>query len=164
MNNFIESVPLIYQGTPVAQSRNVGDGYFAGAEASGSYYLRDDFQVGGNVTFTRRHIRDPASTIYQPPGVPFVQGFLYATWLPLPGLSLTPNIELADSRFTPNTAGTVYFQTGAYQLLNFQAAYQFNPGFTVEAGVRNILDQNYQLAYGFPEPGRTFFLNAKVTF
>jgi iron complex outermembrane receptor protein len=172
VKNFIESVPTTYNGTSVTQSQNVGSGYFVGVEASGSYKLRDDLLVGGNATFLRRHIHNPASSIYQPSGVPFVQGFLYVTWSPLPGLSLTPNVELADSRWTSNTAagslppaaGALYYKTGAYQLLNFQIAYQINPQFTVQAGVRNILDQNYQLVDGFPEAGRSFTLSAKVTF
>lgn len=164
VNNFIESVPIVYKGQSVTQSQNVGSGYFVGIEGSGSYYLRDDLLVGGNVTFIRRHIDNPASTVYQPSGVPFIQGFLYATWAPLPCLNLTPSLELADSRWTPNTAGTVYYKTGSYQLLGFQAAYQFNSQFTVQAGARNLLDQNYQLVDGFPEAGRTFFVNAKVTF
>jgi outer membrane cobalamin receptor len=27
----------------------------------------------------------------------------------------------------------------------------------VEAGAKNIFDKNYQLSYGFPREGRTFF-------
>ena len=31
-------------------------------------------------------------------------------------------------------------------------------------GVKNLFDQNYELAWGLPQPGRTFYLKAKATF
>ena len=31
-------------------------------------------------------------------------------------------------------------------------------------GATNLLDQNYQLAQGFPEAGRQFYANARVRF
>ena len=34
----------------------------------------------------------------------------------------------------------------------------------VSAGVRNIFDNEYALAWGFPEPGRTFHIGMKGTF
>jgi len=164
VKNAIQSVNIIYNGTAVTQSQNVGDGYNVGAEISTAYALTDDVQLGGNLTFLRRHIRSPATTLFQPTNVPGVTGFLYATWAATNQLSFTPSLELADNRWTSNTAGTAYYKVGAYQLVNFQAEYKFNPQFSVILGAKNLLDQNYQLVEGFPEMGRSFYANARVTF
>ncbi|WP_051955943.1 TonB-dependent receptor plug domain-containing protein [Beijerinckia mobilis] len=166
VKNLIQSVPFIYNNTALTQSQNVGDGYFVGIEAAGTYQIQDNLMIGGNLTFIRRSITSPRTPYIQPTGVPFAQGFLYLTYRPeiIPGLSITPNVELADSRWTSNTAGTYYYPTGSYQLLNFQATYNVASNFELQAGLRNILDQNYQLVDGFPEPGRTVFFNMRVTF
>ena len=47
-----------------------------------------------------------------------------------------------------------YVKIGAYALLNFNAEYAFDKNTTVAVGATNLLDQNYQLAQGFPEAGR----------
>jgi len=164
VTNVIESVNIVYNGTAVTQSQNVGNGHYIGAEVSGSYELTDSVLLGGNVSFIRRNIHNPASTVYQPTGVPGVTGFLYATWSATEQLSFTPSLELADNRWTANTAGTYYYKLGAYQLVNFEAQYKFNPQFTLSLGAKNLLDQNYQLVDGFPEAGRSFYANARVTF
>ncbi|WP_244395901.1 TonB-dependent receptor plug domain-containing protein [Beijerinckia indica] len=166
VKNLIQSVPFIYNNTALSQSQNIGNGYFVGIEAAGTYSILENLMIGGNLTFIRRSITSPTSPYVQPTGVPFAQGFLYATYRPeaVPGLSFTPNLELADSRWTSNSAGTYYYKTGSYQLLNFQTTYQVGPNFEVQAGLRNILDQNYQLWDGFPEPGRSIFANMRVTF
>jgi iron complex outermembrane recepter protein len=168
VQNLIESVELS-PGT--SQNQNVGTGYFVGAEASGSYRLRDDLSVGGNISFIRRHIDDPQGTgatlpTYEPTGVPFAQGFLYVTWSPLRNLELTPSLQIADSRWTENETSSTYYyyQTGAYHLVNFIGSYQFDNHFTLEAGVKNLLDQNYALSDGYPESGRTFFLKGRLVF
>jgi iron complex outermembrane receptor protein len=48
---------------------------------------------------------------------------------------------------------------GSCALLNFQAEYAFNDMTSMTIGGINLLDENYFLAEGFPEPGRQFFAN-----
>jgi iron complex outermembrane receptor protein len=55
-------------------------------------------------------------------------------------------------------------QTGSYSLLNLQAEYAVDQNLTASIGATNLLDQNYALAEGFPEPGRQFFVNLKARF
>ena len=37
-------------------------------------------------------------------------------------------------------------------------------GATLQAGVKNLFDRNYYYSAGFPEAGRTWFMNARYTF
>ena len=53
---------------------------------------------------------------------------------------------------------------GSYALLNFRADYDFTENFSTAVGVTNLLDQNYALAEGFPEPGRQFYATARAKF
>ncbi len=57
-----------------------------------------------------------------------------------------------------------YVRLGAYALLNFNAEYVLDRNTTIAVGATNILDQNYELADGFPEAGRQFYANARVRF
>jgi len=125
-------------------------------------------------------------------GLPRHKIFLYAAWRATDKLTLTPSLEIASDRtaLVTNCSSTLvanqtiqngnaqnaachsssftgkpnYIDIGAYTLLNFQAAYAWNENATLTVGATNILDQNYELAQGFPEAGRQFFANARVRF
>lgn len=132
-----------------------------------------------------------AVTASQLEGTPRHKAFLYAAWSPMNQLTLTPSLELASDRNALVTscastlvvppAGTQenahglcnkpssprlpnYTQFGAYALVNFQAEYAFSPGTSLNLGVTNLLDQDYTLSEGFPEPGRMFFASMRARF
>ena len=44
-----------------------------------------------------------------------------------------------------------------YLVFDFKAIIKFSEKFQMEAGARNIFDENYETSYGFPREGRTFF-------
>ena len=54
--------------------------------------------------------------------------------------------------------------TGAYTLANIQTSYKVTDNFEVAGGVKNLLDQNFELAWGLPQPGRTFYVKARAIF
>ncbi|MEI9900159.1 MAG: TonB-dependent receptor [Hyphomicrobium sp.] len=125
-------------------------------------------------------------------GTPLNKAFLYAAWKATNSLTLTPSLELASDRtalvtgcastlvVSPatssmqpnnglcNSSNTVpvpnYVDIGAYALLNFNAEYAFDKNTTFAVGATNLLDENYELADGFPEPGRQFYANARAKF
>ena len=84
-------------------------------------------------------------------------------------LSFTPSVEIASDRSSLVTGPTStlllptprpnYVKIGSYALVNLEAAYAFTDGITLNVGAANLLDEDYALAEGFPEPGRTFFAN-----
>jgi iron complex outermembrane receptor protein len=89
---------------------------------------------------------------------------LYADWTPIAHLHVQPNLELDSDRWEVNAAGTGYLRAGAFDLLNARIAYDFPQGIELAIGARNLLDQNYQLAQGYPEAGRSFFVSARYRY
>lgn len=148
----------------MTQTQNVGNGHFWGAEVSADYRMQEDFSLGGNLTIMRRRVYAPYIANFQPIGVPDIKLFLYAGYRPLPGVTLTPSIEMASNRWTSTTNGALYYRTGSYFLTNFNADYQATDNLQFTAGVRNLFDVAYTLTDGFPEPGRSIYLAAKATF
>lgn len=124
-------------------------------------------------------------------GTPTHKWFLYASWKASQALTLTPSLEIATDRNvlvtscdstlvagsgneSASTGGCGkpsssnlhpnYVKLGSYALLNFQAEYALDTNTTIAVGGTNLLDQNYELADGFPEPGRQFYLTARAKF
>ncbi|TAK47244.1 MAG: TonB-dependent receptor [Xanthobacteraceae bacterium] len=161
VKDMIQSVPIVYNGSNVTQSQNVGNGYFYGSDMSLDYAVNDAFKIGGNLSMIRRVVTAPYIPNFQPTGVPELKSMAYVSWMPTAGLTLTPNIEFATKRWTSTTNGALYYQTGDYFLVNFQGEYKLTPQVTLSAGARNIFDQLYVLTDGFPEPGRTFYVAMK---
>ena len=77
--------------------------------------------------------------------------------------SVTPSVEYADDRWSDVTTGG-YRKVGSYTLLNLQVDYQVVKGVDVALGAHNLLDKNFELAYGFPEQGRNYYLKLKAAF
>jgi len=57
-----------------------------------------------------------------------------------------------------------YLRTGAYTLLNFDATYTITRDLELSVGFKNLLDDYYELAWGYPQPGRTFYSKTRVVF
>ena len=51
-----------------------------------------------------------------------------------------------------------------FWVANAKAMYEIIAGLKIEAGVNNVLDKNYELSDGYPEPGRTYFMNMRYSF
>lgn len=164
VSNAIESVILPSPPAPAntTQSQNVGHGDFYGAELSLTGEIMEGLNLGANYTWQVRHIDTPGNvTPLQLTGDPMHKGFIYLDWQALPDFTITPNLSLASNRWTSNTAGTQYFKTGAFALAGLSLNYRFADHFDINAGVKNLFDENYQLTAGFPEPGRTFFMQLR---
>ena len=173
LNNVIVNFPFIFTTctpagvcTPnaVTQSRNLGDGDYYGAELSLSARLNSSLSLGANYTYTHRDLHDPNNAAFRPTDVPTHKGFLYADWSPIARLHILPNLDLASDRWTVNTAGTVYYRTGAYANAGIRVDYELVNGVQIGVGARNLFDDNYQLVDGFPEPGRSFFASIRARY
>jgi iron complex outermembrane recepter protein len=120
--------------------------------------------VGGNYTAIKKTIRDTLQPNLRPTGVPAHKAFLFATWSPLDKLAITPSLDIAGDRWSDvNPASAFpYVRTGAYTLFNLSAQYTLARNVDVVFGLKNLNDDSYSLAWGFPQPGRTYYVKTRV--
>ena len=81
----------------------------------------------------------------------------------MPQLTVMPNVELADDRWSDVTGGS-FTKVGSYVLANLQLQYRGSDAWELALGARNLLDRNYQLAFGYPEAGRTYYAKVRLDF
>jgi iron complex outermembrane receptor protein len=146
------------------QTQNVGDGEFYGAEVAVDAQLVPQLSVGANYTAISREIVDALLPNLRPTGVPTHKAFVYAAWRPFAPLTITPSLDLAGDRWSDvNPAPPFpYVRTGQYTLLNLAAEYAIAAKFDVVFGFKNLSDDYYELAWAFPQPGRTFYVKTRV--
>ena len=164
LTDVIVAFPLIFNGQAVTQSRNLGKGRYYGGEIALSANLGRALSLGTNYTYTHRDLDDPTNVAFQPTGVPTHKAFAYADWSPVTRLHVVPNVDIASDRWVTKTAGTRYFRTGSYVQANLRVDFEVIDGVTIGVGGRNLFDDNYQLADGFPEPGRSFFASVRARY
>ena len=68
------------------------------------------------------------------------------------------------SRFTQNSATytSELEKLGSYHLLDAQLSYTPLKSVDFRAGVKNILDESYELEYGFPAEGRLYYISLEI--
>ncbi len=57
-----------------------------------------------------------------------------------------------------------YVRTGAHALLNLDTTYAVARNLELSLGFKNLFDDHYELAWGYPQPGRTFYMKTRVLF
>ena len=150
------------------QTQNVGNGHFNGAEFSIDSPVGQQLHVGVNYTFIHRVVKDALQPNLQATGVPDHKGFIYVAWRPVRRLTITPNFELASDRWSDKTTSPVtaipYVRTGSYQLFNLDATYAVTNQVDATVGFKNVDDQYYELTWGLPQAGRTYYVKTRVKF
>ncbi len=113
---------------------------------------------------SQKAIHDALQLNLRPTGVPTHKAFVYAAWQPVKRLTITPSIDIAGDRWSDVNPPPAfpYVRTGAYTLVNLAAEYSVASNASVVFGFKNLTDDNYQLAWGFPQPGRTFYFKTRV--
>jgi iron complex outermembrane receptor protein len=109
-------------------------------------------------------LNDPTNAAFHPTDVPAHKAFLYVDWSPAPKLHILPNADLASDRWTVTSTGARYYRTGGYAQVNLRIDYAVTDKIEIGVGARNLLDDNYQLVDGFPEPGRSYFASIRARY
>jgi len=139
------------------QMQNVGQVRTTGFELGLRSPVASWLDLGGNFTYIdMENVSSPNTKLTDVPREKFT---IYALIRPFGQLEIVPFLESESGRWTSNTA-----KVGDHTTLNLKAAYRPMKDLTLEAGVTNLTDQNYELAYGFPNPGRMWFANASYRY
>lgn len=68
------------------------------------------------------------------------------------------------AQFIPSAISPLYYRTGHYVLTNLRVGYDLFENTTIGIGGRNLFYNNYMLADGYPEAGRTLFASFRVRY
>lgn len=140
---------------PCTQMQNVGKVRSQGLEVS----LRG--QVGNwdlNTAYTYLDRDNRSDSTVFLTDTPRHKLFSSAAWNSGPWSSVA-SAELASSRYSSSDGKQV---ARGFGIANLKGGYRFSNGLLLEAGVRNLFDRLYAYAEGFPEAGRTYFLQASA--
>ncbi len=146
-------------GATCLQMQNIGKVQTKGMELGILNTLTEAIEVGANITLlSRRNVSNPSIILTD---VPKRKLFAYTKWQATAPLSVIASLEADSSRFS-NSNGK--FVAGGFGVANLKGTYQFNPAWSAEVGVNNLLDRNYMLVEGYPLEGRNYFANATMKF
>lgn len=139
----------------ISQQQNVGKVFVDGVElATGGTVGSVD--LGGNYTLLNRSNRSNANRLTDTPRNKL---FAYATWHAGDRWTVNGSVDASSMRYS-STNGLQ--RAGGFAVANVKAGYRFTRTLLLEAGVRNAFDRLYALTEGFPEPGRTAFVQFNV--
>jgi iron complex outermembrane recepter protein len=139
----------------VSQTRNVGDARSMGYEVGLDAMPLPRLSVGGSFTHVDRKNLDAPEI--RAVGIPWYAGTAYVGYTPIQLLELRAAIVGYGRRFATSTGVTL----PPFATVELRGAVRLNAGVTFEAGVTNLLDAEYALDEGFPEPGRMYFTNLR---
>ncbi|MDY6982074.1 MAG: TonB-dependent receptor, partial [Pseudomonadota bacterium] len=166
-NDVERLIQTVQVGPGLTQTQNVGNGEYYGVELSIETRLSPQLVVGANYTYMDREIEDSLQPNLQATGVPDNKAFVYMTWSGN-RFSITPSIDIADDRWSDISTNPAqafpFVRTGSYMLVNLQAEYQLLANVDLSAGVKNLSDENYELSWGLPMQGRTFYVKTRLDF
>ncbi|PIE87524.1 MAG: TonB-dependent receptor [Bacteroidetes bacterium] len=154
--NTIQYVDEVQPG--LSQIQNTGQSHFYGFDFTGVYQMPLDIQWTLNYAFIKRkNLSNPDLLFVDVPEHHIFSALVYKG---LKNFDFNLNGEFASDRYS-TSYGNI---SKAYIVFNTRAAYQFNNGIAIEAGVNNVFDKNYTITEGFPEAGRSYFMSLMYDF
>ncbi|MDY0191269.1 MAG: TonB-dependent receptor [Desulfuromonas sp.] len=148
------------------QAQNIGKTRHRGVELSLEQRLGEDWRLGGAYTYLQRdNLSDSSVKLTD---TPTHKLFAHASWLPIERLELQVNLDAetgrkisySERKGTPDSYPTL----SGFAVAGFKSTYMIQDGLSIEAGIRNINNKNYEYSDGYPMPGRTWFAGANYSF
>ena len=168
------------------QTQNFGKSRVYGLELASVINMADSFDLGLAYTYMEKELRSSVAKAedLKPTNVPKHKLTVYGDWRVAEGLNIIPKVEAYSSRYSTiggnnmvngavrthgSKIGTgIGYQDGTkiggFATAGLKVKYQPFDALEISAGVDNIFDKNYQLAEGYPEEGRNYFLTLTTKF
>ena len=142
----------------IQQNQNIGNVQIYGVEASMAFRITDSLRGGVNYTYTDWDNRSNDDKLIDIPEHKFVA---YAIYSLFDRLDLSADSTTYSGRYSSSNGVR---ETDTFTVLNAKAALLLIGGLAVEAGVNNLLDENYEIEEGYPEEGINYFTNLTYKF
>lgn len=154
--------PGLSAATSCTQLQNIAQARHRGIELGLEQKL-GSWQLGGHYTWLDRDNRSGSTPLTDTPRHKL---FAYARWQPTEHWQLQLSADAERGRVVAYGSGNLasYQTLPGFALAHTKLRYQPTRQLTLEAGVNNLFDANYQLADGYPMPGRTWFVNGSYAF
>lgn len=140
-------------GATVQQNQNVGEVYLFGGEGRVMSQITENLDGGLGYTYTQWDNRSNPDKIT---GIPAHKITAFVHYLLWRRVGLTVDAEHAAGRYSDSTGVR---ETESYTVANCKLALTLLNGLKIEGGVKNLLDENYEVEEGYPEAGVSYFAN-----
>ena len=148
-------------GRLLAQLQNAGRARHVGGEATLRFQATSWLRGEGSYAYVHlKNLSDPDLLFTHTPSHTLR---MYLEVTARGNLALRGWITHASSRFT-RIEGTALTELDGHATVDVEALYEIRQGIQLGAGVRNVLDANYEIVAGYPEPGRSTFARMSYTF
>lgn len=155
------SVQRFFLQPNLFQFRNIGEARFLGGETSvrSSLTARLDFQA--NYTYlSRRNMTTPALPMID---TPRHKTYFALTYQLGPRLMLLGDLGYEGGRFYQNEGGR-FGRAPSFARAGLSASARLHRQLELQTGLQNAFDRNYFLVEGYPEAGRTAYINLRYRF
>jgi len=159
-----DSIQTVVLPSGLTQAQNVGNGEYYGVEFGVQSRLTERWSVTANYTYLHREIKDPLQPGLEVTGAPNNQAFIAFLFRPTSHWTITPSVEVAGDQWSGTATANQYVRTGSHTLLGFQAQYRGGERWEVSVGGTNLLDENYEQGWGYPEQGRSEYVRLRLSF
>lgn len=150
---------IIVSGKKLAQNINVDKAEYKGFELGATYFAGQNLELGGNYTYMSAKYKSGAdSRVYD---IPKHKAFAYVDYKIIPKFSVYVAQYMISSRYSNSDEVT---KIAGFSTTNVKFIYKPTENLSIEAGVSNLFDKNYEYREGYPEEGRVFFSNLRYKF
>lgn len=158
ITNLIQNTTLTTMcgSSACTQNQNVGKSTADGVEIGVSGSLAH-WDLSANYSYLQRTNRSTPGLFLT--DTPRQKVFASAAWNVGSGWSITGSTEAYSRRYSSSDGTQV---APGFMLANLKAGYRLPGGILLEAGVRNLFDRLYEYTEGYPEAGRTYFVQFNV--
>jgi iron complex outermembrane receptor protein len=140
----------------LSQMLNFGKARYFGAEAEFEIHPIHYMITGMNYTFLKRdNISNPGVNFLDTPEHKI---FYYASIFPVSTIEITLDAEYNSMRYS--TSDGLYTAQG-YTIFDVKSSMTLFDHVLINCGVKNVFDRNYCIMEGYPEAGRTYYLNVR---
>jgi iron complex outermembrane receptor protein len=142
-----------------SQNRNAGEARFYGYEIGTKYNVIENFpgierlMLSYNQSYTKRRNRSDPTLLFI--DIPELKTAFSIDYSPVSWIGFSWNNEWNSMRYTTSDGKR---KSDAFSLENAIVMASWR-SISLNIGINNILDANYSLLEGYPEPGRNYYVN-----